>query len=67
MSGSAGSAFPENFRFLSSHGNALFCFYAIPDAKPLRTFAGNCFSQSRDEDAALLGHPGCDVVHQARV
>ncbi|TAZ49356.1 hypothetical protein ELH75_26090 (plasmid) [Rhizobium leguminosarum] len=58
---------PEHFRFLSSHGNALFCFYAIPDAKTLRTFAGNCFSRSRGQHAALLGGPGCDVVHKARV
>lgn len=23
--------------------------------------------KSRGQDAALLGHPGCDVVHKARV
>ncbi len=32
---------PEHFRFSARHGNALsFCLSAIPDAKPLRTFAG---------------------------
>ncbi|PLP58174.1 peptidase c14 caspase catalytic subunit p20 [Mesorhizobium loti] len=32
---------PERFRFSRKRGNALtFCFYAILDAKPLRTFAG---------------------------
>ncbi|RWX36609.1 hypothetical protein EHI47_02880 [Rhizobium leguminosarum] len=67
LSESAGSALPEHFRFLSGHGNALFCFYAIPDAKPLRTFAGNCFSRSRGQDAALLGGPGGHVVHEAGV
>ncbi|TGE95288.1 hypothetical protein C9417_20375 [Rhizobium sp. SEMIA 4088] len=31
----------EQFRFSSNRENALSsCFYAVPDAKPLRTFAG---------------------------
>ncbi|RFB85738.1 hypothetical protein B5K08_25650 [Rhizobium leguminosarum bv. trifolii] len=31
----------EHFRFSTNHGNALsLCFHAIPDGKPLRSFAG---------------------------
>ncbi|TAY14653.1 hypothetical protein ELH96_24150 [Rhizobium leguminosarum] len=38
----------ERFRFSPNHGNALsLCFHAIPDAKPLRTFAGIALERGR--------------------
>src|SRR5690606_1502485 len=40
----------EHFRFSSNRENALsFCFYAISNAKPLRTFAGIALGTIRDE------------------
>ena len=50
--------FLEHFRFSSSSGNALsFWFYAIPDAKPLRTFAGVAL--------AVLALAGPAIAHDA--
>ncbi|PLP58444.1 hypothetical protein CYK37_16250 [Mesorhizobium loti] len=41
MSDIAVSPILERFRFSRKRGNApTLCFYAIPDAKPLHTFAG---------------------------
>ncbi len=38
---------PEHFRSKRSHANApSYCFHAIPDAKPLRTFAGIALAAS---------------------
>ncbi|TAV86691.1 hypothetical protein ELI24_29315 (plasmid) [Rhizobium ruizarguesonis] len=38
----------QHFRFSPNHGNApSLCFHAIPDAKPLRTFAGIALAQKR--------------------
>jgi hypothetical protein len=45
----------EHFRFSSNHENALsLCFHAIPDAKPLHTFAGIALARFR----SLYAIPG---------
>ncbi|MGO8396345.1 hypothetical protein ACC760_37720, partial [Rhizobium ruizarguesonis] len=49
----------EHFPFSPKHGNALsLCFHAIPDAKPLRTFAGIAIA-----DAGWIADHGCAGRH----
>jgi hypothetical protein len=43
-----------HFRFSSNHGNAQSpCFHAIPDAKPLHTFAGIALVPRKAQDPGI--------------
>ncbi|WP_337184851.1 hypothetical protein [Shinella sp.] len=54
----------EHFRFSSNRENALsLCFYAIPDAKPLRTFAGIALVRPAAIDDAELRHRLAEAWH----
>ena len=59
----------EHSRFSPNHGNALsLCFHAIPDAKPLRTFAGIALGGSgqNDGDREQQGTHPFEMAKQGR-